>query len=510
MGGKGKKGPLPGGSLVRVPFKANQTVAQVCASVRARALEIFAPLPPGQLRMRDGAVYLCEGDLLVNVLPALPLNAIPRLCVTSAQVPVAAAAAQPHVEPPPALISDERINVPFQLPDSSLPFLVKCKRNTPFSKIFRAVSKTKSARAIGFDSHINHQFPTPFTVSQFYKSKGLARGSITFKYNGKDVFRDDTPHTLIMEDVRALLLSSPSITPPTLSHPHTSHYARICTSKGDVIDVFPRQSGSIGVFVRGREAAAGVCASWLQVSHAPSPAPTPASISSLALAVMRPTGRTPRSSVHISPLPLLSPATATALRALIDAAWERAHGRSTTAGAASQPQPPSPTPAAARVAGAVAAGSTRSDFKLLLPAAQAWGLLGPAACAALCAALRTCAGEGVGAQPLPLLPLLQPAQPALTFALRRTFAEAGEEAQWIGWHCDQAGLTAQVPLSSGEEAQGGQLLYALSSGALLAPQRTVGSVVAHHGDVVHGVTRLLGGMRYGLYVLVAREDVLEI
>ena len=283
--------------------------------------------------------------------------------------------------------------------------------------------------------------------------------------------------------------------------------------KGDVIDSLLQQTGDIGVFVWGPEAAAGPRAAWLQAPQAPSPAPTPASISALALAIMRPTGRAPRSSVHFSPTPLLPPATVTALRALIDAAWEGAHGRGSTVGAASQPQPPSPTPAAARVASAVAAGSTRSDFKLLLPGAQARGLLGPAACAALCAALRACAGEGDGAA----LPLLQqppqqrpPAQPALTFALRRTYAEPGEEAQWIGWHCDKAGLTAQVPLSSGEEAQGGQLLYALSSGALLAPQRAVGSVVAHHGDVVHGVTRLLGGTRYGLFALVAREDAVGV
>ena len=45
---------------------------------------------------------------------------------------------------------------------------------------------------------------------------------------------------------------------------------------------------------------------------------------------------------------------------------------------------------------------------------------------------------------------------------------------------------------------------------LLAPQRAVGSVVAHHGDVVHGVTRLLGGMRYGLFALVAREDAVGV
>ena len=66
-----------------------------------------------------------------------------------------------------------------------------------------------------------------------------------------------------------------------------------------------------------------------------------------------------------------------------------------------------------------------------------------------------------------------------------------------------------VPLEGEAGATlGGQPLYALPTGALLAPPRTCGVAVAHHGDVAHGVTRLLAGTRYGLYALVAREDAL--
>ena len=44
-------------------------------------------------------------------------------------------------------------------------------------------------------------------------------------------------------------------------------------------------------------------------------------------------------------------------------------------------------------------------------------------------------------------------------------------------------------------------------GQLLAPERVAGRVVAHHGDVAHGVTRHEAGMRNGLFALVAREGL---
>ena len=39
-----------------------------------------------------------------------------------------------------------------------------------------------------------------------------------------------------------------------------------------------------------------------------------------------------------------------------------------------------------------------------------------------------------------------------------------------------------------------------------APKQEAGQVLAHHGDLAHGVTRLEKGVRIGLYALVARAD----
>ena len=201
--------------------------------------------------------------------------------------------------------------------------------------------------------------------------------------------------------------------------------------------------------------------------------------------------------------------------ARVDAAWEAAWPGAGAQQQQQQPlqqqllppqQPPSPTSAAA-IAAALAAGSTRSDFKLVLPLQEAQRLLGGAACAALASALALCAPPPAP----PALPLR-----CLTFALRRTQGQG----RWIGWHYDQAGLTAAGALNGGsgsgssssaaQAVVGGQVAYLLADGALLAPQRLPGRVVAHHGDVAHGVTRLVSGVRYGLFALVAREDVANV
>ena len=54
---------------------------------------------------------------------------------------------------------------------------------------------------------------------------------------------------------------------------------------------------------------------------------------------------------------------------------------------------------------------------------------------------------------------------------------------------------AQVPLTDDGECEGGLLLFACSDGLLLHVQRRVGSIMAHDGDAVHGVTQLIKGIR---------------
>jgi hypothetical protein len=55
----------------------------------------------------------------------------------------------------------------------------------------------------------------------------------------------------------------------------------------------------------------------------------------------------------------------------------------------------------------------------------------------------------------------------------------------------------QVPLTDDGACEGGLLLFALPDGLLLHVQRRVGSLMAHDGDAVHGVTQLVKGVRCG-------------
>ena len=56
---------------------------------------------------------------------------------------------------------------------------------------------------------------------------------------------------------------------------------------------------------------------------------------------------------------------------------------------------------------------------------------------------------------------------------------------------------AQIPLTHDGECEGGLLLFAGCDGQLTHVQRRVGSILAHDGDAVHGVTRLVKGIRCG-------------
>ena len=54
---------------------------------------------------------------------------------------------------------------------------------------------------------------------------------------------------------------------------------------------------------------------------------------------------------------------------------------------------------------------------------------------------------------------------------------------------------AQVPLSDDGACEGGLLLFAGSDGHLAHVHRHAGSIMAHDGDAVHGVTQLVKGIR---------------
>ena len=67
-------------------------------------------------------------------------------------------------------------------------------------------------------------------------------------------------------------------------------------------------------------------------------------------------------------------------------------------------------------------------------------------------------------------------------------------------------MLIQVPLSTDKVGNGGQPVFLLGSGAVQLPSRQAGWALGHHGDVVHGVTTLMAGRRYGLFVLRARSS----
>ena len=271
---------------------------------------------------------------------------------------------------------------------------------------------------------------------------------------------------------------------------------------------FPEGSADIGLFVSGKGEDLAPGAAWLLPPLLPSPGPSQRSVAALAALVLRPTGRPPNARVHFGAAQMLTLHARKALTAHVNAAWARTHaagevlpcpgtGADSGADACSRSER---TPAALSLARTVAAGSSLDDFKLVLPPALSARMLGRSALSALLAALeavRCDSGNSTSAQPLAL--------GAVTIILRRTAATG----RWINFHSDSAGLTAVVPLEGDAGATvGGQPLYALSTGMLLAPRRTFGLAVAHHGDVAHGVTRLQTGTRYALYALVAREDAL--
>jgi hypothetical protein len=70
----------------------------------------------------------------------------------------------------------------------------------------------------------------------------------------------------------------------------------------------------------------------------------------------------------------------------------------------------------------------------------------------------------------------------------------------INFHTDVSQKTMQVALNDETEYEGGRLLF-VSKGILNAPERMIGTVTIHDNTIVHGVTLLESGVRYGLFFL---------
>lgn len=134
----------------------------------------------------------------------------------------------------------------------------------------------------------------------------------------------------------------------------------------------------------------------------------------------------------------------------------------------------------------VVASSRADDFRMVLTLRELEGVVGSPAVRDVLAGVH--------------VPGLSP-KAELAVALRRTEATG----RWISLHRDpHTARTVQVPLSGDGECDGGRLFYLLPSGEVRMADRVRGRMLAHDGDVVHGVTALTRGVRRGLYVLKGR------
>jgi hypothetical protein len=85
--------------------------------------------------------------------------------------------------------------------------------------------------------------------------------------------------------------------------------------------------------------------------------------------------------------------------------------------------------------------------------------------------------------------------------LRRTTATG----KCVNFHTDEAERTMLVALNDELEYQGGRLVFATHKG-FVEPRRSAGSLTIHTGRVLHGVSALVRGVRYGLFFLDVNSD----
>ena len=92
------------------------------------------------------------------------------------------------------------------------------------------------------------------------------------------------------------------------------------------------------------------------------------------------------------------------------------------------------------------------------------------------------------------------AAPVDRIVIRRTEARINGQSS-IPFHCDFSLHTMQIPLVEEETYVGGRLTYATVAEGITTPRRPAGSFTLHDNSIAHGVTRLISGVRYGLFLL---------
>ena len=94
-------------------------------------------------------------------------------------------------------------------------------------------------------------------------------------------------------------------------------------------------------------------------------------------------------------------------------------------------------------------------------------------------------------------------------ALEKTFGDSYNEivlrrcsahGKFINFHTDVSLKTMQLAVNGDNEYFGGRLIY-LSKDKLEATGRPAGTITIHNNKIVHGVSILKSGTRYGLFFL---------
>ena len=225
-------------------------------------------------------------------------------------------------------------------------------------------------------------------------------------------------------------------------------------------------------------------AAWLMHPQPPNSTNAPSRDAVRAVVRFCRASRPPFAAGHVNLPPLATPTRKSssaadivvveewARRALIksiDAAWA-------AAAAAGRNSTTSPPPGSGSMATNMWAASSLIDFKLLLAPKELHGLITRSAARDLEGTL-ACVPDAI--------------------AIRRTTATG----RWIGFHCDAAARTLQVPLLDDGDCVGGRFLRAREDGALEVVPRRAGVPMVHDGGDAHGVTALTAGVRYGLFLI---------
>ena len=82
----------------------------------------------------------------------------------------------------------------------------------------------------------------------------------------------------------------------------------------------------------------------------------------------------------------------------------------------------------------------------------------------------------------------------------RRYASAGGEQPWTSFHFDNAAVTVNVALSDDAALAGGGKLLGVYGGAVHPIDRAEGEATVHSSSLLHGVSRMRGGVRYSLIV----------